>query len=1292
VATAPARAASFAVNSTGDGGDSDANDGLCKAADGKCTLRAALQVANADATTDTITFAIGSGVQTIAPASALPQVTQPVIIDGTTQGGWAPNAPKIELDGLNAGASARGLWILAGQSTIRGLVLKRFLYGLELKGGGANAVQGNFIGTDAAGTADQGNRSFGLVVAGSPDNLIGGNAPELRNLVSGNDDAGVDIFGAASTGNIVQGNYIGTDRAGTAALGNTYSGVFTSVLLAPQPGDPTGVATATTVQDNLIAGNGADGVRLVSGHDDVVQGNTIGLSATGEPLPNAINGVAMLGAHDERIGGTVAAERNVISGNASSGVVTYQDGADANRIEGNYIGTDKTGTTITSPGGHPLGNGALGVSLTTAQGDNLGGSGNVVGGTAAGAGNVISGNATGGVGVLGESNANAIVGNRIGTDATGTAALGNGTDGIRIRGSSNNLVGGTTAAARNLISGNGRDGVRLVDAGADANRVEGNLIGTAADATAALPNAGAGVHVFNGGTGNVIGVAKATAVPASATACDTGPCNRITHNTGAGVLVEDDASTGNTVRGNAISENAGLGIDLAAAGVTPNDAGDPDTGPNGRQNFPVGVTSYTDPATGTTTISGFVDAPDPAALTVDVYGGKRSADEPDHLGFGEGQVYVQSVTPRADGGFSATVAGTADFYSATATGPGGDTSEFSPVCLDTNNNGNSDDDGDGLCDDWETKGIDYNGDGTIDLPLHDPPYNADPQRKDVFVEVDFMDSLFHTDEPQSAVLGDVRTAFANAPVDGGKGIALHPMLDEEVPHVDQLQVRGRLPGSEDDFADIKDGDATKPCDGYFGTAAERASATCADVLGAKRLAFRYAIFGHDMKDHPGSSGKGEIGGDDLFISIGSWSRATMMENGGGLSTCLTPDNCRRYVEAASFMHELGHTLGLQHGGDNGQNHKPNYLSIMNYAFQLQDELPGRPLDYSRWKLAPLHEANLDESVGVDALAAGGAAPDLSHWPQTVYSYIKGAKCPVETVSTAGAIDWDHSGSVDPGTVTAGINDPDWADTDCAQPADQIDTLTSFDDWSNLHYSFRDSDQFGNGATFGGPTVPPAEQTDTELAAVAAAVDADHDGVPNATDNCTTVANPDQADGDADGIGDACRAPVPPSGGGGGGGTPSGGTPASPASPASPATPATPATPGAAPGPAAAAGTPSPLRLTVSAAGTARLRDLLARGLALKVTGTQPCRITVELVLGARDAKKLKLAKGRLTVVIGRATGTLKAAGTAKLTLRLTAKARARLKHAKTLTLALRTQGRDAAGVATTVSRALRLRR
>ena len=198
---------------------------------GPGSLRQAILDSNATGRVELIRFDIAGGLQTITPRSALPTITSPAVIDATTQPGFS-GAPNIALDGsLLAGTGLDGLRITAGNSTVRGLVINRFTggvaaSGIRLEGGGGNTIQGCYLGTDFTGTFAPANR-FGIIVEnGSSNNLIGGLTPLARNVISGNEMTGVSIINA--TGNLVQGNFIGTDAAGTVAIPNGIHGVSLS--------------------------------------------------------------------------------------------------------------------------------------------------------------------------------------------------------------------------------------------------------------------------------------------------------------------------------------------------------------------------------------------------------------------------------------------------------------------------------------------------------------------------------------------------------------------------------------------------------------------------------------------------------------------------------------------------------------------------------------------------------------------------------------------------------------------------------------------------------------------------------------------------------------------------------------------------------------------------------------------------------------------------------------------------------------------------------------------------------
>jgi uncharacterized repeat protein (TIGR01451 family) len=173
---------------------------------------------------------------TITPLSQLDTVTNPVVLDGTTQPGWT-SAPIIQLSGGSAGSTANGLTISAGFSAVRGFVINKFKSdGVELATGGSNTVAGNFLGTNITGTSASANTRDGIYINGSANNVIGGTTPAERNIISGNTWVGIEILGAGSTGNLIQGNYVGLDVTGSLAVPNQNDGI-----------DVAGGASGTTI-------------------------------------------------------------------------------------------------------------------------------------------------------------------------------------------------------------------------------------------------------------------------------------------------------------------------------------------------------------------------------------------------------------------------------------------------------------------------------------------------------------------------------------------------------------------------------------------------------------------------------------------------------------------------------------------------------------------------------------------------------------------------------------------------------------------------------------------------------------------------------------------------------------------------------------------------------------------------------------------------------------------------------------------------------------------------------------
>ena len=609
---------------------------------GSGSLREAIINANATVGTDTIAFNIpGSGVKVINLLIALPEITERVVIDATTQPGYA-GTPLIELDGFTVGSNGHGLLIKAGGSTVRGLAIVNFRSnnGIWLNACDNNVIQANYIGVGADGITPKHN-SRGIQLSNSSNNVIGGTTAATRNIISANSFSGIDING---NGNIVQGNRIGTNAAGTAQLAN---GAGISIFNAPSS------------ENNLIGGTAPGAGNLISGNQlgistngtgTTIQGNLIGTDFTGtSKIPN-LNGIQAIGLNI-LVGGVTPGARNVISGNEGAGL--YLRGA-GNKAQGNFIGTDITGTLA-------LGNNIVGV---------IAGETALIGGTVPEARNIISANgSTDGSSAnvsLGENNSGSaatVQGNYIGTDVTGTRALGSTFAGIRIL-SINNVIGGLVAGARNVISGNSV-GIRIegFSGGPFGNLIQGNFIGLNAAGTGALPNTQQGIAITEA-TNNTIGGTQSEAG------------NRIAFNGGAGVSISLGA--GNVVRRNSIFSNTGLGIDLGANGVTANDGNDGDTGPNHLQNFPV-ITSLLSSAN-STTIQGSLKSIPNTAFNIDFY--SNAAVDPS--GNGEGAQFFGTAAVNTNGNGDATINATFPIglpagrvITATATDPNGNTSEFS---------------------------------------------------------------------------------------------------------------------------------------------------------------------------------------------------------------------------------------------------------------------------------------------------------------------------------------------------------------------------------------------------------------------------------------------------------------------------------------------------------------------------------------------------------------------------------------------------------------------------------------
>jgi CSLREA domain-containing protein len=534
------------------------------AADGFCSLREAIQAANTNAAvndcgagasgSDTIAFNIsGLGPFIIGVSSALPTITEPIVIDGRTQSGasCAPRNLLIAIAESGAPAGTNGLTLGAGSSgsQVWGVAVQGFDGdGVNFSGIGiriessSNLVACSHLGTNLAGNAQASNAN-GIGIVGGSSNAIGNSTTAGRNVISANGPGGVGvtILGNGISGNVVSGNLIGV-----------------------------GLDGATVIP---LAGGGSQlyGV-AVYGLDGTVVSTTIG-GTNGSP------------------GGACSGACNVISGN-DAGIWLQYGTISGTTIKGNHVGTDVSGTldrgNVGSYGG-----------VVIAGGDSI--SGTTIGGSASGEGNLVSGNTADGIHIEGGSSLASVTGNRIGTASDGLAALGNGGHGIFILASPNIMIGGPGGAG-NLIANNGGDGIAIVG----------------------LP----------------------------------------------------PACISKWISHNSIDKNGGLGIDLNNDGPTPNDAGDPDTGPNNLQNFPV-LSSATGNAS-QTTVDGSLNST-AGSFTIELF----SSPACDPSGFGEGATFLGSSTVQiigTDVTFQATIpvaVPAGHVVTATATDGNGDTSEFS---------------------------------------------------------------------------------------------------------------------------------------------------------------------------------------------------------------------------------------------------------------------------------------------------------------------------------------------------------------------------------------------------------------------------------------------------------------------------------------------------------------------------------------------------------------------------------------------------------------------------------------
>jgi CSLREA domain-containing protein len=319
-----ARADALVVTTT-----ADTDDGTC---DSDCTLREAINASNASAGVgDSIAFNIpGGGTQVIALSSPLPTITDPVIIDATTNNVDTADCTSgpllIVLDGSGAGAGANGLTITSGGAFIQGFAIENFSgNGIDISNNGSNTLSCNFIGTNQTGITSAGNGGDGILINGSPTNVIGLGAG-AGNVISGNTGAGIHVVNSTSTN--ISGNKIGTEVTGTAARAN-------NIGISLDNSTGTNIGTGGGGAGNVISGNTGDGIYVASGSQAIIQNNQIGTDFSGNNnLHNTGNGIRI----DTSNGSTIS--NNIIKFNQAAGVAVTGATATGNTITSNQIASN----------------------------------------------------------------------------------------------------------------------------------------------------------------------------------------------------------------------------------------------------------------------------------------------------------------------------------------------------------------------------------------------------------------------------------------------------------------------------------------------------------------------------------------------------------------------------------------------------------------------------------------------------------------------------------------------------------------------------------------------------------------------------------------------------------------------------------------------------------------------------------------------------------------------------------------------------------------------------------------
>jgi hypothetical protein len=434
----------------------------------------------------------------------------------------------------------------------------------------------------------------------------------------------------------------------------------------------------------------------------------------------------------------------------------------------------------------------------------------------------------------------------------------------------------------------------------------------------------------------------------------------------------------------------------------------------------------------------------------------------------------------------------------------------------------ADTDGDGIKDCWERNGgYDLDLDGQLEFTFP-PSMMPEVGTKDIYLELDFM----APHRPSSDVIARMKDVFRSAPTrpEAPNGWRLHVQVDDEIPHADEVFFDIRLSDSEPrppagsgavNFTDLKtkiDCDAGQPTNrrGCFGTAAERQSPDATFIAVARSIFFRYGISAHSQWN-TATAGVASIGGADLLISLGQGDPQEAVQ-------LLSGQPLPHDAEAMTLLHELGHTLNLEHGGRQKANYKPNYFSVMNYFFAEQANDVNSPLEFSNAALPSLNENDLNETIGVTGplypISSNATGHRLTFWWTT--QNLAAPPCLVINNITNGNCFAPRRETAD-GTPTHWNFPVNEVATDLHAQADiNADgfrgILRGHNDWAGISVAF---------ANLKGQPGRLAAPLPSEGPAATIAIDSDGDGLRDRFDNCPSQANPSQQDSDADHIGDAC---------------------------------------------------------------------------------------------------------------------------------------------------------------------------